>query len=60
MGQLWSGKNDQYQAVCQCLSTSLALAILKAAHSPIFYFPISSDQPICQCFIPPKFPHVQY
>ena len=33
---------------------------IHAAHSPIFYPPVDSDQRIRQCFTPPKFSHVQY
>ena len=63
MRKFWSGKklaNWQIEGhlpifIRQCFFLGSVLA-MHAAHSPILYPPIDSDQRICQCFTPPNFP----
>ena len=65
--KFWSGKKlanlANRRPFTNFLSTNVFLGsvlVIHAAHSPIFYPPIDSDQCIRQCFTPPKFSHVRY
>ena len=57
--RIWRIEGHSPIFIRQCFFLGSVLAI-HAAHSPIFYPPIDSDQRIRQCFTPPKFSHVRY
>ena len=57
-------KIGEQKAICQFLLTNYfslsSVVAIYAAHFPIFYPPIGSDQPIHQCFTLPNCPHLWY